>query len=610
MYRERRLPARALGRRRLGLFLALIAVGTLVQYDALGAGQWSDPHLIGEDDNYDSVTPGVAVVGDTAIVVWTAFDAVELDGDIVLVEIAADQQSEQRLLHEPNAGMDRISFVSTGSDGVPWVIWERYGDGYEQVVSHRDGTEWTPPETVFSQGGRYDWYGIYAVDSGNVWVARSSRAPEATDRDIFVRHWDGHLWSDVTQMGFPGDNDRSPAVTADAGGSAWVTWISTFPDEAKHRVYASAYELGEWSAPAVVDSSPGNIVMCDMELLPDGRPLAAWSGNGYTSSTDIEYAILGESGWEYGGLINEVDIPGIDTDASARISRNGSGDLWAVWCARDITGPLSEIKAARWNGRGWSSEELVSAPDTAHLSYEGPPEVAVADDGTVWVAWMRMDDAPPWDDDIWASFRYPDTAVDVWGLSCTVRSGEVILEWYVADGYAHTGFHVWRAAESGAAGGGIPADAVRVNQEAIRHCTSCSFTDSSVCVGETYSYWVEQEYGEVLLGPVEVVVSASESGTPRGIRAVRPNPAQDGVRFEVEWTLGKQAGLAVYTAGGRLIRTWDLDASPGESPGTGVVRWDGTDSSGRKLPSGVYFAVLREDGRVVDGGSKTVVILR
>jgi len=55
--------------------------------------------------------------------------------------------------------------------------------------------------------------------------------------------------------------------------------------------------------------------------------------------------------------------------------------------------------------------------------------------------------------------------------------------------------------------------------------------------------------------------------------------------------------LRIYDASGRLVRSFDLESSiPGSTSqsGTGqnqesVVRWDGTDNAGKRLPAGVYF---------------------
>ncbi|MCX7995990.1 MAG: hypothetical protein N3A65_09545 [candidate division WOR-3 bacterium] len=61
-----------------------------------------------------------------------------------------------------------------------------------------------------------------------------------------------------------------------------------------------------------------------------------------------------------------------------------------------------------------------------------------------------------------------------------------------------------------------------------------------------------------------------------------------------------QTSLKIYDPTGRMIKSFNLEscimnrASPSllSETGQASVIWDGTDDSGRKLPSGVYFVRL------------------
>ena len=66
-------------------------------------------------------------------------------------------QSEREKIHEDNAFMDRCPLMSMGSDGIPWVVWERYSSslGYIQVVTHWTGDTWAPADTIFTMGDRW-----------------------------------------------------------------------------------------------------------------------------------------------------------------------------------------------------------------------------------------------------------------------------------------------------------------------------------------------------------------------------------------------------------------------------------------------------------------------
>ncbi|MFH1864918.1 MAG: hypothetical protein ABIK85_03465 [Candidatus Eisenbacteria bacterium] len=602
-------------RLRFSLALGITLLAALSASNAIGAGLWSEAVLVGEDDDYDCVAPGVALSADgTAFAIWSVLDPEEMDDEIVYVTISDTGQSEQMLLHAPNTGMDRVPFVSAGSDGVPWVIWERYGDGYEQVVSRWDGAAWTPPETVFSQGGRYDWYSIYAASSDDVLVTRDARAPGRSDRDVFVRHWDGHSWSEVEQIGFQDENDQDSVVALDPGGRAFVAWVSDFPPGEPPRIYAAVRDTDGWSTPAVVDTSPGNISMGDMELLPDGRPIVVWTGNGYTTSTDIEYAVLEDWGWDYGGLVNEPDVPGVDDDKKARLARSGSGDLWAIWDAGLSGTGIRGVHASRWRGNAWSREELVSVADATHLTTDDTGGVAVSEDGTVWAVWKRMQEEFPWDDDVYMAIREVPTAEGVYGLSAQASGSAVIVAWHVSGAWADSGFHVWRvagtSAVAGTTPGSIPADATRITEHPVGGCSDCSFIDSSANTQGTYWYWIGGQREGPVLGPAKAVIHGGGDSETAGITGVRPNPTSEGVYLDISLSGDTRASLGIYTSDGRLLRRWPIGGTASSVHATQVIFWDGTDSAGRRLPSGIYFAALVEEGRSLSGSVRTIVILR
>jgi hypothetical protein len=375
---------------------------------AFAAGYWSPPELVGKNDEMPSMFPLVGIAGDgTAVVVWMGWDGSQLDTELFYVTIRDGAQSEQTRVHELNACMDRLPRMSVGEDSVPWLIWERYGDGYEQVVSHWMGDGWSPPQTVFTQGGRYDQFAIYAGDSEDVWAMKSSRANARADFDIFLRRWDGESWGDVEIVGLGQKDDMSPVMVRDREGTAWLAWMcdEVAPPWGSHVYSASRDSLG-WSAPVVVDTLPGNIFVTDIDLCPDGRPIVVWTGNGYQPTGDVEYAVFGHSGWEYGGLVNTPDDPRNDTDGAAKLSLGENGELWVVWvsASRDVA-MSSSITCAQWRGDGWSEEKWVSEGNTLGVDLDCHAEAAVADDGVVWCVWSRYENIPAYDQDIFLSRR-------------------------------------------------------------------------------------------------------------------------------------------------------------------------------------------------------------
>ncbi len=87
------------------------------------------------------------------------------------------------------------------------------------------------------------------------------------------------------------------------------------------------------------------------------------------------------------------------------------------------------------------------------------------------------------------------------------------------------------------------------------------------------------------------------SSRPRVLRlsAPRPNPFKD--RATIEYVLPSKGHveLRIYDSAGSHVRTLvDGDSAPG----THTEYWDGRDSSGREVSSGVYFSHLSFEGEV------------
>ena len=85
---------------------------------------------------------------------------------------------------------------------------------------------------------------------------------------------------------------------------------------------------------------------------------------------------------------------------------------------------------------------------------------------------------------------------------------------------------------------------------------------------------------------------------------VHPNPFNATTQFSFEVSATSRARLTVYTVGGQRVVTL-LDRTVG--PGTRYVTWNGMDSRGRPVATGVYLGRVEVDGMV---GTKKVLLLK
>ena len=68
-----------------------------------------------------------------------------------------------------------------------------------------------------------------------------------------------------------------------------------------------------------------------------------------------------------------------------------------------------------------------------------------------------------------------------------------------------------------------------------------------------------------------------------------PNPAQGKINIRLKSKAAEPFTVAVHDVAGRLVRGWQTTGDGGEQ----TLAWDGRDRTGRNVPSGCYFVILR-----------------
>ena len=89
------------------------------------------------------------------------------------------------------------------------------------------------------------------------------------------------------------------------------------------------------------------------------------------------------------------------------------------------------------------------------------------------------------------------------------------------------------------------------------------------------------------------------------ITSSRPNPAPDGVTWDLELPTASEGRLAVIGPDGRCLKVWAKQAFP---QGRSRIHWNGLGDDGRRVPVGRYYLrLLDASGRVT---SRSVTIVR
>ncbi len=236
---------------------------------------------------------------------------------------------------EPNkasVGWDLFApTVVQAPDGSFWAAWvANTATGREIVTSRGDGDSWEAPEVTVATPGRWDASPDLAIDANGVaWLAWSSSTEG--DDTLHLSHWTGEGWSSAQEVpAWDTIPNREPVLAPAPDGSLWLAWVGF--DGTDDEIYAARWDETSWSEPQLV------------------------------SGDDTDPAAY---------------------DAQPRLAVGPDGSVWAAWTGYEAFLD-DEIYASRWDGQRWAPPQKVSTDDEEANGY---PSLAVADDGTAWLAW-------------------------------------------------------------------------------------------------------------------------------------------------------------------------------------------------------------------------------
>jgi lysophospholipase L1-like esterase len=196
----------------------------------------------------------------------------------------------------------------------------------------------------------------------------------------------------------PGPWARALAVAGDPEGVLWAIWEE--PTGPGRDLYYSLRRDGRWQAARVVHHRPATWDRApSLAVAADGSPWLAWvSAEGAAPGQAHLFASHYHDGaWSEPALL---PVGNFSRPRDPFLAAAPDGALWLAWAAFD--GLDDEIYASRWDGRAWSPPTRVSADDADPRHYDRQPRLAVAADGTAWLAWTGHQQAAG-DDEIFAA---------------------------------------------------------------------------------------------------------------------------------------------------------------------------------------------------------------
>jgi len=593
--------------------LAALLAALLLATPASATTECSGDVFVGNQDEHEDWGASLDIAPDgTVWIAWMGVDPEDLDEEVYFSRSTPDGWSERQRLHYQNRVADRFPKLSVGDDGVVWVVWYQWNSaGARLRVSHGGEGGWIGPETVHPNASRYDDKTIFAVDSTDVWMATATYVSETGDDMIAAYHWDGTEWEGPWHIGVPGTNSDDAEFGLDSTGMPWLVWFAKNPATAMGPIMASTWTGTEWTEYQTV--SDDNLNGGGPQITFDGAvPMVTWIGDYDVTSVDIEYSRYENGNWTPSRRVNLADSEG-DWDFNASLITNSAGLTAAVWEGGNYYQTYSAaIYMSWWDGGSWTPEKKVN--DDGPYSYDRYPAGALDECGGLWVAWQAYSEAgPPLATDICSSVCVRTTPVSFGPVTAEASSGSVIVNWLASGEAADGPFTIWRHAEpvGGAAAPLLPPpDAVALNEAALTG-PPYEWTDDHPEPGQVNSYWVSWDApsGVRYAGPASVLVDADGEDTLSArVLFVRPNPTSCGSCFHLKQSDPGRVEVAIYTVGGRTVRTLELDSGVALGRESDLC-WDGLNASGERVASGAYMWELRfNDSRVSEQKGVVTVV--
>lgn len=170
-------------------------------------------------------------------------------------------------------------------------------------------------------------------------------------------------------------------------------------------------------------------------------------------------------------------------------------------------------------------------------------------------------------------------------FSATPIAGGIDVRWQLTSGEAMESYSLYRR-------DGISSPARLITQGPVQSARG-SYLDRSVQAGSNYRYelMVKTTDGDIFRSPEAI---AALPAVQLALYQNTPNPfnPQTTIRYELPGNGLTRVRLWILDVGGRMVRTLVDEEQP---PGTHEVRWNGTNSAGKGVSSGVYFSVLDVD---------------
>jgi hypothetical protein len=359
-----------------------------------------------------------------------------------------------------------------------------------------------------------------------------------------------------------------------------ATWLLIFPDEEKIENVqqdTATFHIGEWN---MVQADTTTISYFEV-LKGSSCMMTIYEKGRFKSDTTIIYTVE-DSIWIDGRFVLDTTV--VDTIYNMHMGLKSP--LAHAYPYLDMSGSDS-IRFQLWHIPYWGDTTRAGVL-TRIINYSWSNK-AIAESSLVGT--ITRDTLQPGE----ASMFYPNgshkTDVELASFDAKVGNGLVILGWQTGSEIDNAGFNVYRSTS-------LDGEYTKLNSELIPATAnafegaSYYYTDKDVQPGLTYYYKLEDLSIEGLStfhGPVSAKVSVT---LPSNFALAQnyPNPFNASTMISYDLKTDSKVSLKVYNILGQEVTTLVDKYQP---VGSYTVAWNGKDSRGNDLSTGVYFYILK-----------------
>jgi hypothetical protein len=282
---------------------------------------------------------GVAATGGQAWAVGTSQDANFRDR--ALVEHWDGKSWQIVDVPQPGAGRDMLYGASASSPSDVWVVGQQQvaQDGkFSTLVEHWNGHTWSvvPAANPGSTGNSF--YGVLALQPGNVWAVGQQTGTAAPDQPLIER-WDGTRWRVVPS---PSHSTKTGALYSIAGSNGHLVAAGQTEDPvAASQPLVETYDGTDWSD-VTLPHVPSAFDSLWSVTTAGAETWAVGTLNDQATTNDQTLAMEGINGnWQ---IVNGPDPTGTANENRLGGVTAAGNTVWAVGYYKDSTGRKTLIE--------------------------------------------------------------------------------------------------------------------------------------------------------------------------------------------------------------------------------------------------------------------------